>query len=84
MQQQAVGFFLLHMMRTGALAHADFIGIFAHEGQNFVRHQSVIQHHIGRLHRLQGVQRQQTGVALAPPHQHHFALLRPIACRIWR
>ena len=74
--QQEVGFLLRHAAAAGALAHADFVGIAPHQIQHRIRHQRVVQHHVGFLNALQAFEREQPGIARPRAHQRHFAALR--------
>jgi hypothetical protein len=44
-----------------------------HEPQDVVRHEAVVQHHVGALHQLHRAQRQQAGVARARADEEYGA-----------
>ena len=80
LHQQPVGLFLDHRVRAGALAHADALGVAAHQIEDLAADQMVIQHHVRLLHHLQPAQGQQPHVARPGAHQGYLTLRAFIAC----
>ena len=69
-----------HRVRAGALAHADALGVAAHQIEDLAADQMVIQHHVRLLHHLQPAQGQQPHVARPGAHQGYLTLRAFIAC----
>lgn len=66
---------LRHRMLAGAFANADQLGIAAHQFENRLSHQMIVENHVRLLDRLQTAKGQQPGIARPGADQNNFSRL---------
>ena len=80
---------LRHRVLAGAFADANQLGIAAHQLENRLGHQMIVENHVRLLDRLQATQGQQPGIARSSPYQNNFTrfafgLIQLILQRLFR
>ncbi len=80
---------LRHRVLAGAFADADKLGITAHQLENRLSHQMVVENHVRLLERLQTAKGQQPGIARPGADQNNlscltFGLIQLILQRLFR